>query len=88
MASQNTDPLALESVPHVARPVIIAAKENAARDAERDGGDTAKDVIVSECVQLAVSTDVEQPARCIIRTSSERISVREEAISPSQRSRG
>ena len=59
---QNADALALESVPDVARPVVVTAEEDAARNGERHGGDTTQDVVMREGVKLAVSTDVEEAA--------------------------
>ena len=66
MSSQNPDTLALEGVPDVASPVVIATKENTTRDGEGDGGDSAKDVVVGEGVELAISAYIEETARCII----------------------
>ena len=78
MACQHTDPLALESVPYVARPIIITTKEDATRDGERDGSDAAQNVIVRKRIELAVGTNIEQTTSGIVRTSSERPSVGKE----------
>jgi hypothetical protein len=74
---EDADALALERVPDVARPVVVATKQDATRDGERDGGDTAQDVVVRVRVQLAVRADIEQPARCIVGASRKRVAVRE-----------
>jgi hypothetical protein len=66
VAGEDADALATERVPDVARPVIVPAEEDAARDGECDGGDAAQDVVVREDVQLTVRTDVEQPARGVV----------------------
>ena len=62
MAGEHTNALALESVPDVARPVVVTAEEDAARNGERDGGNTTQDVVMREGVKLAVSADVEEAA--------------------------
>ena len=79
MAGQHTHTFALEGVPDVARPVVVAAEEDTTGDGECDRCNTAKDVIVSEGVQLAVGTDVEETARRIIRAGSECVAIGEEA---------
>ena len=62
MAGEHTNALALESIPDVARPVVVTAEEDAARNGERDGGNTTQDVVMREGVKLAVSADVEEAA--------------------------
>ena len=79
MACKNTYTLALERVPDVASPVIIAAEQDTAGDGESDGGDTAQYVVVRVDVELAVGTDVEQAARRIIRASCKGITIGEES---------
>ena len=79
MPCQNANTLALERIPDVARPIIVATEEDTARDGECDRGDTAEDVVVREGVQLAVGTDIEETARSIIRTGSKRIAIGEES---------
>ena len=59
MACQNAHSLSLESVPNVARPVVIAAEKDTARNGESDGCDAAKNVIVSECIQFSIGADIE-----------------------------
>jgi hypothetical protein len=66
VAGEDADTLTTERVPDIARPVVVPAEQNAARDGERDGGDAAQDVVVREDVQLTVRTDVEQPARGVV----------------------
>jgi len=75
---EHTDTLAFQGVPDVARPVVITTEEDAARDGERYGGDTAEDVVVRESVQFTVRPNIEQSARSIIRAGSKGIAVREE----------
>jgi hypothetical protein len=62
VAGEDTYTLAAEGVPDVARPVVVATKEDAAGDREGDGGDAAQDVVVGEYIELAVGTDIEQTA--------------------------
>lgn len=78
MTGQDTNALALESVPDVASPVVIASEQETARDGEGDGGDTTKNVVVSERNQLAIRTNIEQSAGRIVRTGRESIAVGEE----------
>ena len=78
MAGKNTDPLTLEGVPDVASPVVVSAEQNTSGDREGHGRDSAKDVVVCEGVQLAVCADVEESARCIIRSGGEGIAIGEE----------
>lgn len=79
MSSQHTDALSLQCVPDIASPVIITAEKDTARNGEGDRCDTAQDVIVRVGVQLAVGTDVKQPAGSVVRASGECITVREES---------
>lgn len=79
VSSQYTDALSLQRVPDIAGPVIITAKKDAARDRESDRCDTAQDVIMRVSVQLAVGTDVKQPAGSVVRASGEGITVGEES---------
>ena len=79
MAREDADALTLKGVPYVARPVVITTEKDTTRDRECDGGDTAQDVVVREGVKLAVSTDIEKTARCVIGTRCKSVSVREEA---------
>ena len=79
MAREDADALTLKGVPYVARPVVITTEKDTTRDRECDGGDTAKNVVVRERVELTVSTDIEKTARCVVRTRSKSVSVREEA---------
>lgn len=79
MAREDADALTLKGVPYVARPVVITTEKDTTRDRECDGGDTAKNVVVRERVELTVSTDIEKTARRVVRTRSKSVSVREEA---------
>lgn len=80
MAREDADALTLQSVPNIARPVVITTEKDTARDRECDGGDTAKNVVVRERVELTVGTDVEKTARRIVRTRGKGVSIREEAV--------
>ena len=84
MPSEHTDPLPLEGVPDIARPVVVAAEEDAAGDGEGDGCDTAKDVVVRERVELTVSTYIEKTARRVIGAGGESVAVGEETSDNSQ----
>jgi hypothetical protein len=66
MAGQDADPLALERIPHITGPVVIATEEDTAGDGKGDGGDAAEDVVVGEGVQFAVCADVEEAAGSIV----------------------
>ena len=81
---QHADALALERVPHVGVVVVVAGKQNAARRREADGRDAAEDVVVRVLVELAVGTQVEQTARCIVRARREGVAVREEPAGASR----
>ena len=83
MAREDADALTLKGVPHVACPVVITAKKDATGDRERDGGDTAKNVVMCERIELTVGTNIEETARRVIGTRREGIPVREEAFSMS-----
>ena len=78
MSGKNAHTLSLESVPNVARPIIITAKKDATRNRKRDRCDTTENVVMRERVQLAVSADIEQPTGGVIRPGGEGIAVREE----------
>jgi hypothetical protein len=56
---QHADALSVEGVPDVASPIVVTAKEDAARKGEGNGGDTAQDVVVGESVQFAICANVE-----------------------------
>jgi hypothetical protein len=79
VTSKDADTLAFQGVPDVASPVVVPAKQNAARDGEGDGSDTAEDVVVRESVQFTIRANVKQSARSIIGTSRKGIAVREES---------
>lgn len=78
MASQDTHTLSFESIPNIARPVIVSAKQDASGDGEGNRSDTTKNIIVRERIQLPVSPDIKEPARGIVGASGESIAVREE----------
>lgn len=78
VSSEYANPLALESIPYVTIVVVIAGKEEPAREREGDGGDAAEDVVVDVAVKLPVGSNVKETARGIIRASRECIAVRKE----------
>lgn len=78
MASKNANSLSTERVPHIARPIIVATKKDAAGDGEGNGGDAAQDVVMGEDIELAVRPNVEQAAGGIIGPGREGIAVGEE----------
>jgi len=78
MSGEHADALSFQGVPHVAGPVVVATKQNAAGDGEGDGGDTTQDVVVREGVQFTIRPDVEKSARGIIGSSRKGIAIREE----------
>jgi len=78
MPGEHADTLAFQGVPDIAGPVVVPAKQDAARDGEGDGGDTTEDIVVRESVQFTIRPNIEQSARGIIGTSRKGIAVREE----------
>ena len=68
----------LESVPDIAVEVIISAEQKAAALGERHRRDATDDVVVRVHSDLLVGTDVEQPARGVVRTGRERKPARKE----------
>lgn len=80
MAREHAGALCLESIPDVAVVVVVAGKEETARDREGDRGDTAEDVVVRVLVELAVGAQVKETARGIVRTSAKGVAVREEPV--------
>ena len=79
VTGEDTHTLALQSIPDVACPVIVAAEEDATRDRERHRCDTAQDVVMRVRVQLAVRADIKQAARSIVRARGESVAVGEES---------
>ena len=79
VASQDTDTLSLERIPNIARPIIISTKQDAPGDGEGNRGDTTKDIIVRECVQLSIGPDIEEPARGIVGAGGEGVAIWEES---------
>jgi hypothetical protein len=78
MSLHHPDPLALERVPDVAVVVIVARKEDPARQGKGNRGDTAKNIVVCVVVQFAVCSEVEQLARRVVGTGRESVPIREE----------
>ena len=79
VTGQNSNTFTLERIPNIAGPVVVSSEENTSGDGEGDGGDTAQNVVVREGIELAISTNVKQPARSIVRASSECIAIGEKA---------
>ena len=78
MTCQHPNTLSLESVPHIACPVIVTTEKDPSRDGERNGRYATKYIIVRECVQFAVGSNIEETTRSVIRTGREGITIREE----------
>ena len=78
MSRKDADALALERVPDVAVEVIVPGKEDAPGRREGDRGDAAEDIVVRVLVQLAVGSQVKQPARSVVRARPECLARREE----------
>jgi len=79
MPSQDTCPVGLECIPHVAVEVIVPCEEEAPTLGERHRGDPADDVVMGVSHELLVRTKVEQPAGGIIRASGKCVAVWKEA---------
>ena len=62
MTLQHTHTLSLQGIPDIARPVIIAPKEDATRDGEGDGSDGAENIVVLEGVEFAIRSNIEETA--------------------------
>ena len=75
MPGQDTRPVGLERVPHVAVEVVVPCEEEAPALREGDGGDPADDVVMGVSHELLVRTEVEQPAGSIVRASGKRIAI-------------
>lgn len=86
MPGEDADTLALEGVPHVAVEVVVAGKEDPARDREADGRDTAEDIVVGVLVELPVRSEVEKAARGVVGAGREGLAVREESERKPRRS--
>ena len=80
MAGQNTHTFSFESIPNVARPVIVSTKQDAAGDGEGNRSNTTKNVVVRERVQLPISPDIKEPTRGIIGTGGKGVTIREESL--------
>lgn len=80
MPCEHADALALQRVPDIAGPIVVATEQHTTGDGEGDRCDTTKNVVVCEGVQFSVGSDIEKSARSIIGTRSEGIAVGEEAI--------
>lgn len=78
MANELLSVLAVDSIPDIARVVIITGEQVLARLGEGDRSDTAEDTLACITIDLAIRTDIEQTARRVIGTSTERVSIREE----------
>lgn len=68
---KREDELALERVPDTAVVVVVASKEEAARDGEGDGGNTDEDAVAAVGGELTVSAEVPHAARRIVSASRE-----------------
>jgi hypothetical protein len=79
MTRQNTNTFSFKGIPNITCPIVISSKKDTTRDREGDWCDTTKNVVVGECIQLTISTDVKQAAGSIVGTSGKSVTVREEA---------
>jgi len=80
MTGKHANALALERIPDIAGPVVVAAKQDTARHGECDARDSTQDIVVGEGVELAIGADVEESAGGVVGASSEGVAVREEAV--------
>lgn len=78
MTGQNSNAFSLQRVPDIACPVVITSEQDTAGNRESDRCDTAKDIVVRECVQLTISANIKQAARSIVRSGCKSIAVWEE----------
>jgi hypothetical protein len=67
-------------VPHVAVIIIITGKKKLSGERKAHRRNTAQNLIIGVFVQLIVGTDVEQPARGVVRPSSKRSSVGKKTV--------
>jgi hypothetical protein len=88
VALEGSDLLSLQRIPHVAVEVVVAGEEVSSADGERDGGDTAQNVVVRVLHDLAMSANVKETARRIVRTGTEAQSIGEVPMRPSGVSKG
>lgn len=79
MTCEHANTLTAKCIPDIAGPIVVATEEDAARDREGDGSYAAEDVVVRECVQLAICPDIKQTAGGIVGSCCEGITVGEEA---------
>jgi len=80
MTSQDTYSFTFQSIPDVTGPIIITTEKDSSGNGECNWSDTTKNVIVSESIELSVSSDVEKSARSIVWSGSKSISIREETV--------
>jgi len=71
VAFESEDKLALEGVPDAAVVVIIASKEEAARDGESNAGDADKNAVTAVSHELTIRAEIPYAARGVISTSGE-----------------
>lgn len=79
MSSEDTNTLTLQGIPDIACPIVVTAEQDSSRNRERNGCYTAQDVVVREGVEFAVSSDIEQAARGVVRAGGESVTVGEES---------
>jgi hypothetical protein len=56
---KNTDSLSFQRVPDIAGPIIIATKQNASRNRERNGRNATENVVVRKRVKFTIGTNIE-----------------------------
>mmetsp|Transcript_11632 Transcript_11632/g.29790 ORF Transcript_11632/g.29790 Transcript_11632/m.29790 type:complete len:269 (-) Transcript_11632:347-1153(-) len=81
VAGEASHLLRRESIPHVAVEIVVAGEEVPAAVGEVDGGDAAKDLVMSILTQLLRRPQVEHPARRVVGARGEGLAVGKEAHS-------
>jgi len=68
----------LQSVPNVAVVIVVTSEQDPSTSREGDRGDSTENVVVNERVELSVGSKIEESARGVVGSGSERVSVGEE----------
>lgn len=78
MTGQNTRPFRLHGVPDVTVEVVVAGQEEPAALTERDGRNSANDIVVTVHGELLVRPHIKQPTGGVVAAGRERLPIREE----------
>jgi len=78
VALEGKDPFSFESIPDVAIEVVVTGKKETPTNRESNGGDPAENIVVGVLHELPVRSYIEEPARGVVRTSTESHAVGEE----------